>query len=165
MNEEILRIQKMVAEGKVTPAEATELLEAMGAKGERSPPPAPFAKPGTDHVKIVGTLYVIFAAFGLVGAIFLLLMFMGIGGLVVGAGGGTMPGLTVGGVGLIIALFLAMISLPGLIGGIGLLKGKSWAKVLILIVSAFHLLDIPLGTALALYAFWALTRPEVKIGV
>ncbi len=38
MNEEILRIQKMVAEGKVTPEEAAELIESLGV--QTSPRPA-----------------------------------------------------------------------------------------------------------------------------
>ena len=45
---------------------------------------------------------------------------------------------------------------------IGLILGKSWAKVVVLIVSALNILNFPLGTALAIYAFWALTRPEPR---
>jgi SHOCT-like domain len=39
MNEEILRIQKMVAEGKVTPEEAAELLESVGVEPPEPPKP------------------------------------------------------------------------------------------------------------------------------
>lgn len=43
MNEEILRIQKMVAAGKITPEEATDLIESLGhaGDGEKPPPPPP----------------------------------------------------------------------------------------------------------------------------
>jgi len=55
---------------------------------------------------------------------------------------------------------LILLSLPGIIGGIGLLKHKNWARILILIVSVFDILNIPLGTALAIYTFWALLQDE-----
>ena len=43
MNEEILRIQKMVAAGKITPEEAADLIESLGhaGDGEKPPPPPP----------------------------------------------------------------------------------------------------------------------------
>ena len=47
MNEEILRIQKMVAEGKITPEEATELLASVGVDGARTDTPTPPAMPAT----------------------------------------------------------------------------------------------------------------------
>jgi len=40
INEEILRIQKMVAEGKVSPEESVELLESVAAPRTEKPPPA-----------------------------------------------------------------------------------------------------------------------------
>jgi hypothetical protein len=55
---------------------------------------------------------------------------------------------------------MMLLSLPGIIGGIGLLKHKNWARILILIVSVFDILNIPLGTALAIYTFWALLQDE-----
>jgi hypothetical protein len=41
MNEEILRIQKMVAEGKITPEESVELIESLGFAGENERPRPP----------------------------------------------------------------------------------------------------------------------------
>jgi hypothetical protein len=55
---------------------------------------------------------------------------------------------------------MMLLSLPGIIGGIGLLKHKNWARILILIVSVFDILNIPLGTALAVYTFWVLLQDE-----
>ncbi|MFZ5519107.1 MAG: hypothetical protein ACOY90_20915 [Candidatus Zhuqueibacterota bacterium] len=59
-----------------------------------------------------------------------------------------------------IASFLVLTAIPGIIGGIGLLKRKSWARILILIVAAIDLLDFPLGTALSVYSFWVLLQDE-----
>jgi hypothetical protein len=54
---------------------------------------------------------------------------------------------------IIIAL---VVSLPSLIGGIGLLKGRSWARMLVLVISFFNLLAFPLGTALGVYGIYVL---------
>jgi hypothetical protein len=45
------------------------------------------------------------------------------------------------------------------IGGIGLLKRKSWSWSLVYILACMSLLNVPLGTAIAIYALWVLTRP------
>ncbi|MFH1311707.1 MAG: hypothetical protein ABIJ00_00630 [Candidatus Eisenbacteria bacterium] len=65
-------------------------------------------------------------------------------------------------VGTAIAFILTLTSVPAIIGGLGLLKRKSWARILLLIVSALQLLDIPLGTALGIYTIWVLIQDETK---
>mgnify|MGYP001198494830 CR=1 FL=1 len=60
----------------------------------------------------------------------------------------------------IVAGFLFVISIPGLIGGIGLYKFKEWARILILIVSALKLLNFPVGTAVGIYSIWALVQKD-----
>jgi len=56
---------------------------------------------------------------------------------------------------------LILVAIPGVIGGIGLLKRQSWARMLAMIVGAIDLLDIPIGTALGVYTLWALMRDDV----
>lgn len=56
--------------------------------------------------------------------------------------------------------FLAYWLLPGLLAGIGLLKRKSWARILALVVGFFSLFSFPLGTALAIYTFWVLLQDD-----
>ena len=63
-------------------------------------------------------------------------------------------------IGSIIVIFLVITCVPGIIGGIGLFKRKNWARILVLIFSAIDLLDIPTGTALAIYSFWVLLQDE-----
>jgi hypothetical protein len=57
--------------------------------------------------------------------------------------------------------FIFLISIPGLIAGIGLLKRKEWARILTLIISVIGLFNFPLGTALGIYSIWALVHPEI----
>jgi len=63
-------------------------------------------------------------------------------------------------VGGAIALFLLIVSIPSVIAGIGLYCFKSWARLLAIIVSALHLLNIPFGTALGIYGFWVLLSSD-----
>ena len=60
--------------------------------------------------------------------------------------------------------FLAplMIGIPGIIGGIGLLLKRSWARIVIMIIGLLCLLDFPLGTALGAYTLWVLLQPQTK---
>jgi hypothetical protein len=55
---------------------------------------------------------------------------------------------------------MLVLSVPGIIGGIWLLKRRPWARILVLIVGALGLIDFPLGTALGVYTLWALVHDE-----
>lgn len=46
----------------------------------------------------------------------------------------------------------------------GLRSHKAWARSLALILAAFNLLLLPLGTALGLYTLWVLLHEEVRVG-
>ncbi len=56
--------------------------------------------------------------------------------------------------------FVVLNAVTSIIGGIGLLLRKNWARILILIVAAIDLINIPFGTAVALYTFWVLLQPD-----
>ena len=60
----------------------------------------------------------------------------------------------------LIPLFLIIVSLPGLLAGMGLMNFAPWSRVLALIVGAFHLPNVPIGTALGIYTFWVLLNDE-----
>ena len=57
-------------------------------------------------------------------------------------------------------IFFSIISIPGLIAGIGLFKRKEWARILTLILSVIDLFNIPIGTAVGVYSIWALVQEE-----
>jgi hypothetical protein len=44
--------------------------------------------------------------------------------------------------------------------GIGLLQYRSWARIFAIIVAIFLLFNFPVGTAVAVYAFWVLFSQE-----
>lgn len=61
----------------------------------------------------------------------------------------------------IMIVFVVIVSLPGIIAGLGLFKRKEWARILTLILSVIDLFNIPIGTAVGVYSIWALVQPEV----
>lgn len=63
-------------------------------------------------------------------------------------------------IGAVVGTFLFVLGIPGVIAGIWLLRRRSWARVLAIIVGAVDLLDIPLGTALGVYTFWVLLNDD-----
>jgi len=59
-----------------------------------------------------------------------------------------------------IAGLMAIVSVAGILGAVGVLKKKEWGRILLLIVSFFNLLRIPLGTILGGYSIWVLLNDE-----
>jgi hypothetical protein len=115
-----------------------------------------------QHIDILGWLYV---AFGVIGffAAFLVFAILGVtGGLAGGMSHDALPALLLTGIGFVIAIFVAVMSVPNLICGWGLLKRKSWSRILAIVLGCLHLLSFPLGTAVGIYSLWALTQPEAE---
>jgi phage shock protein PspC (stress-responsive transcriptional regulator) len=111
-----------------------------------------------EHVKILGILYIAFSAFGLIIAFIVFVAVTG-GGLI--SGDETAIAIT-SIVGIAIAGILVLLSAPGIIGGMGLLKRQSWARILVLVLGVINLINIPFGTALGIYTIWALTHRETE---
>jgi hypothetical protein len=115
------------------------------------------------HVKVLGWLNLMFGGLGV------LLSFAVLGGIVAvsslfGIGGeeALLPIHIIAIVGGIITLFTLLLSLPALLLGYGLLNLRPWARILGLVMSGLSLFHIPIGTALALYSFWVLLKPETE---
>jgi hypothetical protein len=51
---------------------------------------------------------------------------------------------------------------PGLLGGLGLLHGKKWARTIIIVLSLLVILLIPVGTAIGGLGLWVLLGPDAK---
>jgi hypothetical protein len=108
------------------------------------------------HVRIVALLFVGLSALGLLGAVISSILF----GVLANAVAASEPfdrrpfGLT----GLALSGALALLALPPLVAGIGLLRARPWARVLGILVGAALLVYFPYGTIVGLYALWALFR-------
>jgi hypothetical protein len=119
-----------------------------------------------QHVKILAILHLVFGSPGILIALGMLAFFGGVAGLM-GASDyqgdnhiPIPPHLLLGGIGAIIVLVLLLISLPGLIAGIGLLQFQPWARILTIVLSVLDLIHVPFGTALGVYGLWVLMSPD-----
>jgi hypothetical protein len=119
----------------------------------------------TTHVKVLGVLYIALSAILLMGALFLMLA-VGTASSIVGLNAEpadaavALPIIGIAGSALVI--FLLALSLPGLIVGIGLLKLASWARIAGIVLAIIHLINIPVGTAVGIYALWVLFNKETE---
>ncbi len=116
-----------------------------------------------DHVRILGILNIILSSLGVFGAIAILVIFGGLAGFIgfSGVDRDQLPAAPIlATIGVAIAVFLLVISLPGIIGGWGLLHFKPWARVLMIVISVLNLLHVPFGTALGVYGLWVLLSDE-----
>jgi hypothetical protein len=58
----------------------------------------------------------------------------------------------------VIGGLMVILSIPGIVAGIGLLKRASWSRVMALVLSAFELVLFPFGTVLAAYTVFVLSQ-------
>ena len=117
------------------------------------------------HVRILGWLNVIWGGFIALAGLLVFLILGGIAGIVGATGHDddtVLAAPILGGIGGIIFIILLILALPSLIGGIGLLQLKPWARIVMIILSALHLFGVPFGTALGIYGLWTLLKPETE---
>jgi hypothetical protein len=117
------------------------------------------------HVKVLGVLFIVLGVMGLVVAAFLLLAIGVAGGIVRSVADSAdaaiaLPILGLAGTGL--AIFLSLLSAPGLVAGIGLLRFRPWARILGLVVAILDLIHFPFGTVLGVYGIWVLLSKETE---
>ena len=109
------------------------------------------------HRQALGILYVVFSALMAVAGLAVFAAFV-LGALSVNDPDSPV----VLGLGGALAAFLLLLSLPGFIGGIGLLRRRPWSKAVSLIVAMLSLANFPLGTALGLYTVWFWVQPNTE---
>jgi hypothetical protein len=115
------------------------------------------------HVRVLGILHIVFGVIGLFLGLAGMLMLGGIAGVAALSEGDPDAFIAVpilGAIGTFIFLIALVLSLPGIIAGTGLLKYRSWARILTIILSAIHILNFPFGTALGVYGLWVLLAPQ-----
>jgi hypothetical protein len=109
-----------------------------------------------SHIDILGMLYIVLGAIGVVVGIGLFVLIFGAGA----ASGERDAALITGAVGSFVASIVIILSAPSIIVGLGLRKRREWARIFALVLAVLHLFSFPLGTAVGIYAFWVLLNPE-----
>ena len=113
------------------------------------------------HIKIVAALHIALGALSLIAAIVVFVVFAMAGGIVISQGQHQAAGI-LGIIAVAVCSFLAVLGLPGIIGGWALFTGRSWGRPLGLVLGFLQLLNIPFGTALGIYTIWALLHEPVS---
>ena len=108
------------------------------------------------HITVLGVLYIALSVLGLLAAIIVFAAV--VGGGIISQDPEAMAITAI--VGPAVAGFLLIVSAPGLIGGIFLLKRRPWARILVLVLGFLNLIEIPIGTALGIYTIWVLLKNE-----
>lgn len=109
-----------------------------------------------QHVTIVAALRIGYSSLGILCGFLVWLILHSIGVVVYDRIAETILSL----VGTIVGSVLVFLGIPGLVGGIGLLKFRPWARILVMIVSALDLFNVPIGTMLGVYSIIVLATEE-----
>jgi uncharacterized membrane protein (DUF2068 family) len=109
------------------------------------------------HVTIVGVIHIAFGVLGLIGAMTVFFVLHFAKGFVSNE---EVPAMVLTILGLSIPLLIGFMSTLGLVGGIGLMAYKNWARYLVIIVAAIGCLNIPIGTLKGVYSLWVLLQDE-----
>jgi hypothetical protein len=110
------------------------------------------------HARVAAVLHIVLAS--------LSLLVLAVIGALVGAFGafGASLGIQreiadwVGGIGMILVVSFATVAIVEIVGAVLLLRGNESGRVITLVFSALHLLNVPFGTAVGVYSLWALLR-------
>lgn len=109
------------------------------------------------HVTLVGAIQISFSILGLIGA---LVVFFALSFARGQVGDDETARMALGILSGILPLVLGSLSVLGMVGGIGLLAYKPWARYILIIVSALDCLAMPFGTIYGVYALWVLLKED-----
>ena len=116
------------------------------------------------HVKVLGALQIAMGTLGLFAAVVLVLVF-GVASSAVGMSGdpdATIALPIIGVTGVALVTFLVVLSLPGVIIGIGLIQRRPWARIAGIVLSILGLMVVPFGTIVGVYGLWVLFSKDTE---
>ncbi len=120
-----------------------------------------------NHVKLLAAVSIVFGALGLFAGIVVFALLGGAASIVGLTAASQDPDALVavpilGVLAVVVSTLIAILSLPSLIMGLGLLKYRNWARILGIVISVLNLLNFPIGTAIGVYGLWVLFQPETE---
>lgn len=107
-----------------------------------------------QHVTVLGWILIGVHAIFLAIGVFVFALLLSIGA--VSGSGDALAILSL--VATFVAALMALLALPGILAGYGLLNRKPWGRILAVVVAAINLVNFPLGTILGVYALWVLLQ-------
>lgn len=112
------------------------------------------------HVRLLGILWIAYAALYVIGACVLLILVTVVLPQVGQSASGPPPPVFVRPLLLVVGVYLLIKAAAGAFAGVGLMQRDPWARTLALIVAFISLLAVPVGTALGVYTLWVLLSPN-----
>lgn len=109
------------------------------------------------HVTVVGAIHIGFGILGLIGAVAVFFALNFAKGFVENE---EIPTIVLGFLAVSLPILIGFLSTLGLVGGVGLLGFKPWARYLVIVVAALGCLNIPIGTLKGVYTLWVLLQDE-----
>jgi len=67
-------------------------------------------------------------------------------------------GAMIGGIGMIVVISFALFAALEIVGAAMLMRGNDSGRIITIVFSVLHLINIPIGTAIGGYSLWALLR-------
>jgi hypothetical protein len=109
------------------------------------------------NINVIGILWIVYGALGIFFGFFLFVILIGVSFI---PDIGYDAPVILRAVGIGIGLFMILLSIPEILAGYGVLKGKEWGRILVLILSFLNVLNMPMGTALSIYSFVILIKED-----
>jgi O-antigen/teichoic acid export membrane protein len=109
------------------------------------------------HVTVVGAIQIGFGILGLIGAV---AVFFALNFAKSQVGDEEVAVTVLNLLSVSLPVLIGFMSTLGLVGGIGLFTYQSWARYLVIVVSALGCLNIPIGTLKGVYALWVLLQDD-----
>jgi hypothetical protein len=109
------------------------------------------------HVTVVGAIHIGFGFLGLIGAV---AAFFALNFARTMVGGEEIPEVILRVLAISVPSLIGFMSTLGLIGGLGLLGFRSWARYLVIVIAALGCLNIPIGTLKGVYSLWVLLQDD-----
>ncbi|MGH9500558.1 MAG: zinc-ribbon domain-containing protein [Terriglobales bacterium] len=113
-----------------------------------------------EHIRLLGILWLAFAAFNALGAVILYVLANTLFRHMAEFGGPANAGTWLHPFIGVIALIVAAKAALGFVTGWGLLQREPWARMLTIVLAFLALFHVPFGTALGVYTLWVLLPAE-----
>ena len=109
-----------------------------------------------NHVTAVGAIHL---GFGIIGLVVAIVVFLVFNFLKIAVEGNEIPYILFKFLSLSLPALICLFSTLGLVGGIGLLLFRSWARYLVIVTAVLGCFIIPVGTLIGVY-LWVLFQDD-----
>jgi hypothetical protein len=109
------------------------------------------------HVTLAGSIQIGFSVLGLMGAVAIFVALTFARGFV---GDDDVAQTVLRFISISLPFLIGTLSILGLVGGIGLLVYKPWARYVVLIIATLGCINLPFGTAKGVYTIWVLIQED-----